>query len=153
MDGHLAKPMDRAALLGAVAEALEARPRRPRAAPPASEPHATPALLDHATLEELRSAVGPGRLPRLIGVFAEETRARLARLAATEELRVIEEEAHGLKSAAGTFGAAALREAAAALEAACLAGDQARALRLKQDLPALAERSLAAFPVRLGGRE
>ena len=153
MDGHLAKPMDRAALLGAVAAALEARPRRPRAAPPASEPHATPALLDHATLEELRSAVGPGRLPRLIGVFAEETRARLARLAATEELRVIEEEAHGLKSAAGTFGAAALREAAAALEAACLAGDQARALRLKQDLPALAERSLAAFPVRLGGRE
>jgi len=149
MDGHLAKPMDGARLLATVAEALEARPRRPRAAAPADEPHETPALLDLATLEELRSAVGPGRLPRLIGVFAEETRARLARLRATEDLRAIEEEAHGLKSAAGTFGAAALREAAAAIEAACLARDAPRALALKAALPVLAERSLAAYPVRL----
>jgi PAS domain S-box-containing protein len=149
MDGHLAKPMDGARLLATVAEAMQARPRRPRAAAPAGEPHETPALLDLATLEELRSAVGPGRLPRLIEVFAEETRARLARLAGTEDLRAIEDEAHGLKSAAGTFGAAALREAAAAIEAACLAGDAARALALKAALPALAERSLAAYPVRL----
>lgn len=151
MDGHLPKPMDRAALLGAVAEALDARPRRPRATAPAEEPHATPALLDHTTLDELRSAVGPGRLPRLIGVFAEETRARLARLAATKDLRAIEDEAHGLKSAAGTFGAAALREAAAAIEAACVAGEAATALTLRDRLPALVERSLAAYPLRLPG--
>ena len=151
MDGHIGKPMDRAALLGAVQEALDSRPRRPRAAAPAAEPHATPALIDHTTLDELRSAVGPGRLPRLIGVFAEETRARLARLAATRDLRAIEEEAHGLKSAAGTFGAAALREAAAALEAACVAGEERRALTLRDSLPALVERSLAAYPVRLSG--
>ena len=151
MDGHLPKPMDRAALLGAVAEALDARPRRPRAAAPAEEPHATPALIDHTTLDELRSAVGPGRLPRLVGVFAEETRARLARLAATEDLRAIEDEAHGLKSAAGTFGAAALREAAAALEAACVDGEAATALALRNRLPALVERSLAAYPLRLSG--
>jgi len=151
MDGHLPKPMDRATLLGAVAEALDARPRRPRAGAPADEPHATPALLDHTTLDELRSAVGPGRLPRLVGVFAEETRARLARLAATEDLRAIEDEAHGLKSAAGTFGAAALRQAAAALEAACVAGEAATALALRNRLPALVERSLAAYPLRLSG--
>jgi hypothetical protein len=151
MDGHLAKPMDRAQLLGAVAQAMEARPRRPRAVAPAAEPHAVPSLLDHATLDELRSAVGPGRLPSLLGVFAEETRARLARLAVTTDLAAIEEEAHGLKSAAGTFGAAALREAAAALEAACVAGRQPAALALRDALPALVERSLAAYPVRLSG--
>jgi HPt (histidine-containing phosphotransfer) domain-containing protein len=151
MDGHLPKPMDRAVLLGAVAEVLDARPRRPRALPPIEEPHTAPALLDHTTLDELRSAVGPGRLPRLIGVFAEETRARLARLAATTDLMAIEEEAHGLKSAAGTFGAAALRETAAALEAACVAGEARTALALRDSLPALVERSLAAYPVRLSG--
>ena len=151
MDGHLPKPMDRAALLGAVAEVLEARPRRPRAVGPAGEPHGTPSLLDHTTLDELRSAVGPGRLPRLIGVFAEETRARLSRLAATDELAAIEEEAHGLKSAAGTFGAAALREAAAALESACIGGDARAALAIRDSLPALVDRSLAAYPVRLSG--
>jgi PAS domain S-box-containing protein len=151
MDGHLPKPMDRAMLLGAVAELLDARPRRLRAVAPALEPHAAPALLDHTTLDELRSAVGPGRLPRLIGVFAEETRARLARLAATQDLAAIEEEAHGLKSAAGTFGAAALREAAAALEAACVAGEARGALALRDSLPDLVERSLAAYPVRLSG--
>ena len=151
MDGHLPKPMDRAGLLAAVAEVLDARPRRPRALAPEEEPHGAPALLDHTTLEELRSAVGPGRLPRLIGVFAEETRARLARLASMTDLRAIEEEAHGLKSAAGTFGAAALRETAAALEAACVAGETRTALALRDSLPALVERSLAAYPVRLSG--
>ncbi len=151
MDGHLPKPMDRAVLLGAVAQVLDARPRRPRALAPIEEPHATLTLLDHTTLEELRSAVGPGRLPRLIGVFAEETRARLARLASTTSLMAIEEEAHGLKSAAGTFGAAALREAAAALEAACVAGETRTALALRDSLPALVERSLAAYPVRMSG--
>jgi PAS domain S-box-containing protein len=151
MDGHLPKPMDRAALLGAVEAALDARPRRPRAVGPAGEPHGAPALLDLATLDELRSAVGPGRLPHLVGVFADETRARLARLAATEDLAAIEEEAHGLTSAAGTFGAAALREAAAALEAACVARDARAALALRETLPVLAERSLAAYPVRVPG--
>ncbi|NMJ41877.1 response regulator [Roseomonas sp. JC162] len=151
MDGHLAKPTDRATLLGAVEEALDARPRRPRAVGPADEPHTAPALLDLATLDELRSAVGPGRLPRLIGVFAEETRARLARLAATADLGAIEEEAHGLKSAAGTFGAAALRQAAEALETACVAKDSAAALALRDTLPPLVERSLAAYPLRMSG--
>jgi HPt (histidine-containing phosphotransfer) domain-containing protein len=63
----------------------------------------------------------------------------------------IEEEAHGLKSAAGTFGAAALRETAAALEAACVAGETRTALALRDSLRALVERSLAAYPGRLAG--
>ena len=99
----------------------------------------------------MRAAVGPGRLPRLIGVFADETRARVARLTSTDDVSLIEEEAHGLKSAAGTFGAAALRSIAASLEEACVARDMAKISELRNGLPNLVEKSLAAFPLTLGG--
>jgi PAS domain S-box-containing protein len=150
MDGHVAKPMDLTALLAAVSDILENRPRRSRAAVEEPNP-AGPTLIDHTTLQELRAAVGPGRLPRLIGVFADETRARVARLTATDDVSVIEEEAHGLKSAAGTFGAAALRSIASSLEEACVARDMPRVSELCQNLPNLVEKSLAAFPMAPGG--
>jgi PAS domain S-box-containing protein len=146
MDAHVAKPMDLTALLAAVSDMLENRPRRSRAAVEEPNP-AGPTLIDHTTLQELRAAVGPGRLPRLIGVFADETRARVARLTATDDISVIEEEAHGLKSAAGTFGAAALRSIASSLEEACVARDLPRVSELCRSLPNLVEKSLAAFPV------
>jgi CheY-like chemotaxis protein/HPt (histidine-containing phosphotransfer) domain-containing protein len=146
MDGHVAKPMDLTALLAAVSDILENRPRRSRAAVEEPNP-AGPTLIDHTTLQELRAAVGPGRLPRLIGVFADETRARVARLTSTDDVSVIEEEAHGLKSAAGTFGAAALRSIASSLEEACVARDLPRVSELCRSLPNLVEKSLAAFPV------
>ena len=150
MDGHVAKPMDLTALLAAVSDILENRPRRSRAAVEEPNP-AGPTLIDHTTLQELRAAVGPGRLPRLIGVFADETRARVARLTSTDDVSVIEEEAHGLKSAAGTFGAAALRSIASSLEEACVARDLPRVSELCRGLPNLVEKSLAAFPMASGG--
>ena len=150
MDAHVAKPMDLTALLAAVSDMLENRPRRSRAAVEEPNP-AGPTLIDHTTLQELRAAVGPGRLPRLIGVFADETRARVARLTATDDISVIEEEAHGLKSAAGTFGAAALRSIASSLEEACVARDMPRVSELCRSLPNLVEKSLAAFPMAPGG--
>jgi HPt (histidine-containing phosphotransfer) domain-containing protein len=71
----------------------------------------------------------------------------VARLTATDDISVIEEEAHGLKSAAGTFGAAALRSIASSLEEACVARDLPRVSELCRSLPNLVEKSLAAFPV------
>jgi CheY-like chemotaxis protein len=152
MDAHIAKPMDLTALLGAVSDMLDSRPRRPRAmAGPAEPDPAGPTLIDHTTLQELRAAVGPGRLPRLISVFADETRSRVARLTGTDDLAVIEDEAHGMTSAAGTFGAAALRAIAAQLEEACAARDRSRIDELRRGLPNLVEKSLAAFPIIAGG--
>jgi PAS domain S-box-containing protein len=145
MDGHLAKPVDRAGLLGAVAALLAATPRRPRAAAPAAEPGPAHALLVRETLEELRAAVGPGRLPDLVGVFAAETLARLRRLSEDPPLPAIEGEAHALQSAAGTFGAAALREAATALERAAAAGDAAGVAAVVGELPRLVDRTLHAL--------
>jgi PAS domain S-box-containing protein len=142
MDGHLAKPVVREVLVGTVAALMERRPRRPA---PGPEPGPAHSLLDRATLEELRGALGPGRLPDLIAIFVAETEARLRRLLDAPALRALEEEAHSLQAAAGTFGAAALREAALAIEVASRAGDQARAESLLAALPPLVERSLAAL--------
>jgi PAS domain S-box-containing protein len=146
MDGHLPKPLGKAELLAAVQRVLDARPRRPRVAIPEAEPGATAPLLDRETLEELRAAVGPGRLPRLISVFTAETKERVRRMHALTDPHRIEDEAHSLKAAAATFGAVALRDAARALEAACQSGDPAGWRRILDVLPGLADRSIAAFP-------
>ncbi|MCU0886632.1 MAG: ATP-binding protein [Rubritepida sp.] len=146
MDGHLAKPLDRLALLRAVEKVLESRPRRPRAAAPQPEPGLQAPLLDRETLEELRAAVGPGRLPRLISVFTAETKDRVRRMHGLSDPARIEEEAHSLKAAAATFGAIALRDAARDLEDACRIGDAGAWRSILDALPGLAERSIAAFP-------
>ncbi|MBX9748259.1 MAG: response regulator [Roseococcus sp.] len=146
MDGHLPKPLGKAELLAAVQRVLDARPRRPRVPVPEAEPGATAPLLDRETLEELRAAVGPGRLPRLISVFTAETKERVRRMHSLTDPHRIEDEAHSLKAAAATFGAIALRDAARALEAACQSADPAAWRRILDVLPGLADRSIAAFP-------
>jgi PAS domain S-box-containing protein len=147
MDGHLAKPLGKVELLAAVQRILDARPRRPRVPIPEAEPGATAPLLDRETLEELRAAVGPGRLPRLISVFTAETKERVRRMHAMTDPVRIEDEAHSLKAAAATFGAIALRDAARALEDACQSGQPEEWRRILDLLPGLADRSIAAFPL------
>lgn len=147
MDGHLPKPLGKTELLAAVQRVLDARPRRPRVPIPEAEPGATAPLLDRETLEELRAAVGPGRLPRLISVFTAETKERVRRMHAMTDPVRIEDEAHSLKAAAATFGAIALRDAARALEDACQGGQPEEWRRILDLLPGLADRSIAAFPL------
>jgi PAS domain S-box-containing protein len=147
MDGHLPKPLGKTELLAAVQRVLDARPRRPRVPIPEAEPGATAPLLDRETLEELRAAVGPGRLPRLISVFTAETKERVRRMHAMTDPIRIEDEAHSLKAAAATFGAIALRDAARALEDACQSGEPTNWRRILDLLPGLADRSIAAFPL------
>lgn len=127
----LTKPVEASALVAAVASALAAAEGPP--------------LADAAVLAELAAAVGGGRLPALLRVFAEETEARLARLAARPPLPAVEAEAHGLAAAAGTFGCAALAALASRIEAAAAAGREAEAEALLAELPPLARRSLAAI--------
>lgn len=133
----LAKPAEPAALLAAVAAALAAAEGSP--------------LADAAVLAALSAAVGAERLPALARVFATETRQRLARLAASPSLAAIEAEAHGLATAAGTFGCAALAALAARIEQAAAAGEEAAARALLAELPPLVRRSLQA--IGAGGEE
>jgi len=144
MDGYVAKPVEGRVLLDAVAAALAGR-----AADGAGQaaPAAPPGLIDGGILAEMADAVGPLRLPHLIAVFAEETEARMAQLSravAAGDRAAVAHLAHGLRSAAGTFGATALAEAARALETASLAAESDIA-RAAEPLPALAAASLAAL--------
>ncbi|MFN6954408.1 MAG: ATP-binding protein [Acetobacteraceae bacterium] len=123
----LGKPADPVALLSAVAGALAG-------APP---------LADPAVLADLSAAVGPARLAALVALFAEETEGRLARLAARPPWPEVEAEAHGLASAAATFGCAVLADRAAALEAAAAAGRKSEAEALLAELPPLVARTLS----------
>ncbi|RVT90702.1 response regulator [Rhodovarius crocodyli] len=145
MDAHLAKPLERRALLAAVEAVLLTPPLRARARPPATEPGAPAVLVDRVTLAELRQAIGPGRLPKLLTLFAEETRGRVALLPDVPSERAVRE-VSALRDAASTFGTVALRDAATALLAVLTAGDDAAAAPLMAALPALAERSIAALP-------
>ncbi len=145
MDGYVAKPVEAARLLEAVQAALAGR------APAAHEGTAPSGpdrpLLDEGQLAEMRDAVGQDRMGHLLGIFAEETEARVARLAeavAAGDRALIAHLAHGLRSAAGTFGATALTDATRALEQAALAegGDVVAA---HAPIPGLATASLAAL--------
>ncbi|WP_144185492.1 ATP-binding protein [Elioraea rosea] len=145
MDGYLAKPVEARALLSTVAATLEGRE-----AAPAREA-AGAAMLDHAMIEEMRDAVGEDRMAHLMGIFADETRSRLDQLAeaaARHDLAAMAHLCHGLRSAAGTFGATALTEAARRLERHCVEGDGAAAEEVYATIPALARASLAALTAR-----
>ncbi len=144
MTGYVAKPIDLIALLSAVDQALAGRRAGRRGAEPAEE---LP-LVDRATLDELRGAVEPGRLPQLIAVFVEETEGRLAELEAAHaagDVAAIGRLAHVLKSAAGTFGAAALARAATLLEETCRDGTAERVTCLATELVGLGRRTLEAL--------
>jgi HPt (histidine-containing phosphotransfer) domain-containing protein len=145
MDFYVAKPIDAASLLAAVRTALAGRP------PTAPDSPAAPAgerpLIDHDLVAEMREAVGAERMQHLMGIFAEETEGRVKRLGeavAAGDRALIAHLAHGLRSAAGTFGAMALTEATRTLEHAALAeaGDVRAA---HAPIPALAAASLAAL--------
>jgi CheY-like chemotaxis protein/HPt (histidine-containing phosphotransfer) domain-containing protein len=148
MDGYVAKPVDAKTLLAAVTGALAAG--GVATAPP---PRAG-ALVDPGVLAEMADAVGPGRMPHLFSVFAEETQQRLAQLdraVAAGDLSAVAHLAHGLRSAAGTFGATALTDAARTLETACGEGADA-AGRAYAPIPGLAAASLTALRAHAAAR-
>ena len=142
MDAYLAKPIEARTLLAAVAGMLDDGPVAETA------PARSPALVDLEVLEEVRAAVGEDRMDHLLAIFAEETRARLGDLAAAVaggDLAGIGHIAHSLRSAAGSFGASALADAALRLEGFCHAGDAGGAADAAAALPGVAEASLGAL--------
>ena len=81
--------------------------------------------LDRLAFAQLLAEVGPETMPRLLAAFAREARTRIARFAELSaagsplgEGGDLHREAHSLKSAAASFGAAALAARADALETA-----------------------------------
>ncbi|KAA0580351.1 response regulator [Azospirillum sp. B21] len=129
MNDHVAKPVDRALLLETVEKWLRASQRSEPSADAsagfgpcaAAAPEAAGEALDREVLAQLAQDLEAELLADVLRQFVEETRERVARIAAETDRAVLTREAHTLKSTAGTFGARALCSAARALEMACRA--------------------------------
>ncbi|OAS23131.1 PAS domain-containing hybrid sensor histidine kinase/response regulator [Methylobacterium platani] len=110
MDDHLGKPFTPAELTAVLARWLDRAP----AAPAEDEP----AAFDQTLYDGVRAVLPPEAVGRLLGHLAEQVTGALAGEGgeAAERAR-LRFEAHGLVSAAGMLGFAALSRACAALEA------------------------------------
>ncbi len=116
MDDHLGKPFAPAELTALLARWLDR-------APPAED---EPALLDQALYDGVRAYLPPEAVRRLLGHLAEQVTGALAGEGAEAAERArLRFEAHGLVSAAGMLGFAALSRACAELEA-CTEDEVAR---------------------------
>ncbi|AWN44932.1 hybrid sensor histidine kinase/response regulator [Methylobacterium terrae] len=111
MDDHLGKPFTPAELAAMLARWLDRGP----AAPPAAD---EPAALDHALYDGVRAILPPEAVRRLLGHLADQVAGALAGdgTDAADRAR-LRFEAHGLVSAAGMLGFAALSRACAEIEA------------------------------------
>ncbi|MEK7819845.1 MAG: Hpt domain-containing protein [Pseudomonadota bacterium] len=104
--------------------------------------------IDRAALDQFLRDVGPVAAKRLAGVFAAETRRRVEaalRLAPAGPGPDLRREAHSLKSAARTYGAAGIAQAAQALEEACNANRAADVAPLARALAETVARDLSEF--------
>ena len=144
MDAYVAKPVK--------AEVLEAMLRQwvksdasPTPAPAVSSPEE--ALLDGSALAGLRE-LGAAEFESLVRLFLTDGAARVAALreaAGKGDVHAIAELAHSLKGSSGTFGATALADSCAELQAAASSGDLATALRLIDAVGAGFERASGAL--------
>jgi HPt (histidine-containing phosphotransfer) domain-containing protein len=103
-------------------------------------------LLDAAVLDDLVAHIGADAVRAIIGLFLGECRELTAAMAAGEA-EAARRAAHSLKSSAGQLGAAALADAALAVERAAAAG----AAELPRLVAALSE-CAAATEAALGAR-
>jgi CheY-like chemotaxis protein len=148
----LTKPIDRAALGDRLAQ-IAPRGTRPVAPRPTATAAATaPVVLEPQRIGELRDALGRFRLEGLLDLLISECRQRPARLRAglaRREINAIRAEAHSIKGAAISIGAAALGEAAEQLEAAAslsAATPLIAALEVVADATLIAAQALLAAP-------
>jgi len=161
MDGHVAKPIDRAGLLDAIERCLPTMtalpPARPAPRPPTGrgtllDPPPTQPLFDESVLRAMAREMGDERCARLVGDFLEELPDRMERLrsAGNDADRAVFE-AHALISLAANLG---LTELSTACRLLCTAlrtgrGDEAPALvaRIAKAADQGAEALRRALPV------
>ncbi|MCW2235789.1 hybrid sensor histidine kinase/response regulator [Azospirillum canadense] len=134
MDGHVAKPIDRAALLDAIDRRLTARPAAIPSTPNPPQPGPLMAVLDLDHLHSMRRDIGEDALARLVDCFLAELPGRLARLERpADDPDGAAFEAHALISLAANVGLAELSALSRQLHTAIRAGrrDEAEALAVR----------------------
>lgn len=117
MDGHLAKPLDRDRLDGAIREAIDRR--RSALAEACNGKSAIPPVMDEAVLQELRGALGQAELGDILGLFASDTRRMLVLMqqnVTAGNRSGVKELAHDLAGTAANFGFSRFQVAAARVQ-------------------------------------
>jgi|GEM_PF-1173744 len=105
-------------------------------------------VIDPQVLQQLSDDVSAEALPQMLEVFLQEVEIRAQRVAdglTNLTLSIFEDEAHTLKSCAGTFGAIRLQILAKELEMACKTDNRELVLKLARELPELLNITIAAY--------
>ena len=154
MNDFVSKPVVRADFLKAVERWIEGSSAAPSPDTQSiSETSDVTRLLDDAVLRELEQDVTADLLPSMVKIFIEEARRRLScieKAVLDDDMRLLANETHALKGAAGTFGAPALQEAAFELELAGKEGSVQVAGARLPSLIAVARDTLSLMEKRFG---
>jgi len=111
MNDYLEKPIDRDALIGAL-EFWTKEPAVKKNNPRLELIKDEDLLIDARVLKQLEQDTSPELLPELVGIFVRETRTRLGivkQACIENDCERLQQEAHVLKSSAGTYGALRLQ--------------------------------------------
>lgn len=152
MNDHITKPIDRMRMLTVLDQWLLNTATETLSTPP--EPSSAGAAeedLDIQALHQLEADTDRELLARIIGLFIDETTARLdhiAKAGETGDWQRLQREAHTLKSSAATFGAKRLQDHARRLDEACRSGDHDTVRALTGTLPQVATPALEALTTR-----
>lgn len=112
--------------------------------------------IDDAALERLREWGGPSLMVQMLRLFIDSSEQRMGEIEegfSAGDLTVVERGAHSLKSSAGNVGAVVVNDLAARIEEAALAGDDAGARALFEDLRTARESACERLRVVQGGLE
>lgn len=152
MDDFVPKPVDRKQLLKVLSRFIQTPGSRDLKSPSKNvilleeDNHSHP-ILDVKIIEHLVEDTSPDALPKMLHLFIEEIQTRSTRLQDHAVLQAwdnMENEAHTLKSCAGTFGALELQSLAKLIETACRTKDQTS---IEQQTAKLAEVMQATLSV------
>jgi CheY-like chemotaxis protein/HPt (histidine-containing phosphotransfer) domain-containing protein len=137
MNDYVSKPFEREHLLRVIKQMIELAAIEPltpvKELPDVAELNEGLPLVDDEAFGRLASDTSAEVVPTMVEMFLNESRERVELIdngLNTLELSELGDQAHTIKSLAGTFGAPRLLEFARAMEYACLEGDREAALKL-----------------------
>lgn len=153
MDDFVPKPVDRKQLLKVLSRFIptsvtsDLNPASQDTVLHEAGNHSHP-LLDVKIIERLVEDTSPDALPKMLHLFIEEIVTRSTRLqndVVSQAWNNMENEAHTLKSCAGTFGALELQFLAKSIETACRAKDRTNIEHQTAKLAAVMQGTLSAY--------
>jgi PAS domain S-box-containing protein len=155
MDDFVAKPVDKQKLFAALERQLGATDselaRESNVLSVDQQPGTEAAdkpLLDDSLVDALAEDTSPEAVPMMLRMFVDEVTLRAGKVRDgldAPSLDGLEDEAHTLKSLAGTFGAIRLQGLARGLETACREGNRASAENLGKQLVDVVDDTLNAY--------